>query len=135
MGELTECRQLVPRLQERVKFTNEEAEALRAKVEELGKMAEKRKTMIDEMAIQSQTEADNFKVEMATLRDRQKAELQSCEEKNKELKKRVVDFDKMLNSLSEAKGQITSLENANGWFERRLAEADDQLEASKHELE
>ena len=34
-------------------------------------------------------------------------------------------------SSQDAKSQITSLENANGWFERRLAEADSQSEAAK----
>ena len=37
--------------------------------------------------------------------------------------------------ISDAKSQITSLENANGWFERRLTEADSQSEAAKVETE
>ena len=37
--------------------------------------------------------------------------------------------------LAEAKAKITSLENANGWFERRLAESDSQAEAAKTETE
>ena len=34
-----------------------------------------------------------------------------------------------------SKAQITSMENAAGWFERRLAEADSQSEAAKAETE
>ena len=40
-------------------------------------------------------------------------------------------FNCVFLSSQDAKSQITSLENANGWFERRLAEADSQSEAAK----
>merc|ERR1719244_2041326 len=91
--------------------------------------------MIDEMAIRAQKEAESFTAEMNETRRRLDEALQSDEERKAEMRKKGVEFDKLLNKLADAKSQITSLENANGWFERRLAEADCQSEAAKSETE
>jgi len=136
------CREEIQRFHDELGRMEATLEALRsrcedaeAKAEEVGKVADKRKALIDEMAIQAQTDADHFTAEMTEMRKKHEEALETSEERMRETRKRGVEVDKLLNKLSEAKAQITSLENANGWFERRLAEADSQAETAKAETQ
>ena len=67
------------------------AQAAEAKAEDVSKVAEKRKTMIDEMAIQAQTDADHFQAETAEMRKKLDEALETSEERMRETRKRSAE--------------------------------------------
>ena len=106
--ELTQCRdEIVPKLTS--DLATAEAAAVDAgahaemearKAEEAGKLAEKRKSIIDEMAIRAQKEADQFTAEMAEVKGKLEETRSTLDEKKTEARKKGVEFDKLLNKLA-----------------------------------
>ena len=74
-------------------------------------MAEKRKALIDEMAIQAQTDADHFQAELTEMRKKHEEALETSEERMRETRKRGVEVDKLLNKLS---GKLEVVQKGGG---------------------
>uniref|UniRef100_A0ABM5FPX1 GRIP1-associated protein 1 isoform X1 n=1 Tax=Pogona vitticeps TaxID=103695 RepID=A0ABM5FPX1_9SAUR len=143
------------RLVEQLQELGQEKERLLQELEEARKTAEKRKGMLDEMAIETQQEKGHHKEELSNLRlqhekevlavraryERELRELhehkkrQEDELRNqlKEEKARSQELESMQQTVEELRLQIQSMDGTKGWFERRLKEAEELIE--KHQEE
>ena len=97
------CDETVPQLTSDLataQDANARAETAARQEKETGKLAEKRKLMIDEMAIRAQKEADQFTVEMTEIKGKLEETKSALDEKKTEARKKGVEFDKLLNKLA-----------------------------------
>ncbi|XP_015676597.1 GRIP1-associated protein 1 [Protobothrops mucrosquamatus] len=143
------------RLMEQVQELGQEKERLLQEFDEVRKTAEKRKAMLDEMAIETQQEKGRHKEELSNLRlqhekemlavraryERELRELHEHKKRQedelrgqlKEEKARSQELESMQQTVEELRLQIQSMDGTKGWFERRLKEAEESIE--KHQLE
>uniref|UniRef100_H3CE16 GRIP1 associated protein 1 n=1 Tax=Tetraodon nigroviridis TaxID=99883 RepID=H3CE16_TETNG len=127
-----------------------EKDRLLLELEEAKKTAEKRKAMLDEMAIQLNQEKSNHKEALSDLklqhekeilgvRARYEKELRGLhEDKNRseeeirqqlrEEKARTKELEALQPRVEELQAHILSMEGTKGWFERRLKEAEEKIE-------
>ncbi|XP_023208761.1 GRIP1-associated protein 1 isoform X2 [Xiphophorus maculatus] len=138
------------KLLEQLTEETQEKEQLLAELEEARKTAEKRKTMLDDMASQlNQVKSDHKEAlsdlrllhekEVLGVRARYEKELRVLhEEKNrseeeirqqlKEEKGRTRELQGLQQQLEDLQQQLQAMEGTRGWFERRLKEAEENLE-------
>nr|XP_056708249.1 GRIP1-associated protein 1 [Euleptes europaea] len=143
------------RLLEQLQELGQEKELLSQDLDETRKTAEKRKTMLDEMAIETQQEKGRHKEELGNLRlqhekevlavralyERELRELHEHKKRQedelrgqlKEEKARSQELESMQATVEELRLQIQSMDGTKGWFERRLKEAEELIE--KHQQE
>ncbi|XP_042303905.1 GRIP1-associated protein 1 isoform X2 [Sceloporus undulatus] len=143
------------RLLEQLQELGQEKERLLQDLEETRKTAEKRKGMLDEMAIETLQEKGRHKEEISNLRlqhekevlavraryERELRELHEHKKRQedelrgqlKEEKARSQELESMQQTVEELRLQIQSMDGTKGWFERRLKEAEELIE--KHQLE
>ncbi|XP_030049864.1 GRIP1-associated protein 1 isoform X2 [Microcaecilia unicolor] len=145
------------RLLEQLQELGQEKEQLQQDLEDMRKSAEKRKAMLDQMAIERQREqawhkeeVGNVKLqhekEVLGIRAKYEKELRELHEEKhrgeeelkaqlKEEKARSRELESMQQTVEELRLQIQSLEGTKGWFERRLKEAEDTIERNQREHE
>lgn len=104
-------------------------------LQEANKVAEKRKALLDELAIKYQKEYDAHREQVKVMEEKHAVEVQVLQEDIRKLEARVQELSKTQPLLEELNGKLRSLEDAKGWLERRLKETEDQLEQSRKELE
>ncbi|XP_060678389.1 GRIP1-associated protein 1 [Hemiscyllium ocellatum] len=126
-----------------------EKEQLRQELDEARKCAEKRKAMLDEMAIESQQLRSRHQEELSDLRVQQDKEVLSVRARyEKELrevheakhrseeelrsqlrdeKARSRELEVMQHTVEELQHQVLAMEGTKGWFQRRLEEAEETL--------
>ncbi|XP_026532106.1 GRIP1-associated protein 1 isoform X1 [Notechis scutatus] len=143
------------RLMEQVQELVQEKGRLLQELDEARKTAEKRKAMLDEMAIETQQEKGRHKEELSNLRlqhekemlavraryERELRELHEHKKRQedelrgqlKEEKARSQELESMQQTVEELRLQIQSMDGTKGWFERRLKEAEESIE--KHQQE
>ncbi|XP_068588190.1 GRIP1-associated protein 1 isoform X1 [Cebidichthys violaceus] len=143
------------KLLEQLTEEGQEKEKLLRDLEEAKKTAEKRKTMLDDLAMQLNQEKSDHKEALSDLklqhekevlgvRARYEKELRGLhEEKNRseeeirqqlrEEKARTKELEGLQQRLEELQVQVQSMEGTKGWFERRLKEAEEKIE--KNSLE
>ncbi|XP_034392211.1 GRIP1-associated protein 1 isoform X3 [Cyclopterus lumpus] len=143
------------KLLEQLTEEGHEKEKLLRDLEEARKTAEKRKAMLDDMAMQLNQEKSDHKEALSDLklqhekevlgvRARYEKELRGLhEDKNRseeeirqqlrEEKARTRELDGLQLRLEDLQVQIQSMEGTKGWFERRLKEAEEKIE--KNSLE
>ncbi|XP_077140322.1 GRIP1-associated protein 1 isoform X2 [Ranitomeya variabilis] len=141
------------RLLEQLQEQKQEAQQLQQDLEEARKSADKRKGMLDEMAIEMQQEKARHKEEVGNIklqhekevlciRAKYEKELRELhEEKNRgeeelrgqlrDEKARSRDLEGLQQTTEELRLQIQSLEGTKGWFERRLKEAEETIERNQ----
>ncbi|KAM4020387.1 GRIP1-associated protein 1 isoform 2-T2 [Anomaloglossus baeobatrachus] len=141
------------RLLEQLQEQKQEAQQLQQDLEEARKSADKRKVMLDEMAIEMQQEkarhkeaVGNIKLqhekEVLCIRAKYEKELRELhEEKNRgeeelrgqlrDEKARSRDLEGLQQTTEELRLQIQSLEGTKGWFERRLKDAEETIERNQ----
>ncbi|XP_069604040.1 GRIP1-associated protein 1 isoform X2 [Ranitomeya imitator] len=141
------------RLLEQLQEQKQEAQQLQQDLEEARKSADKRKGMLDEMAIEMQQEKARHKEEVGNIklqhekevlciRAKYEKELRELhEEKNRgeeelrgqlrDEKARSRDLEGLQQTTEELSLQIQSLEGTKGWFERRLKEAEETIERNQ----
>eukprot|EP00058_Branchiostoma_floridae_P008998 XP_002594486.1 hypothetical protein BRAFLDRAFT_87677 [Branchiostoma floridae] len=120
-------------------------------------LAEKRKALLDELAIQVQTSSEQHQEQVAQLEQQHKQQLSQQEQQHaahqqqqveihqrevgvlreqlQEEKGKSEQLQSCREQLQEAQESLQSLENTKGWFERRLAEAEESIEAAKKDHE
>ncbi|XP_027866799.1 GRIP1-associated protein 1 isoform X2 [Xiphophorus couchianus] len=140
------------KLLEQLTEETQEKEQLLAELEEARKTAEKRKAMLDDMASQlNQVKSDHKEAlsdlrllhekEVLGVRARYEKELRVLhEEKNrseeeirqqlKEEKGRTRELQGLQQQLEDLQQQLQAMEGTRGWFERRLKEAEENLETN-----
>ncbi|XP_078144177.1 GRIP1-associated protein 1 [Centroberyx gerrardi] len=143
------------KLLEQLTEEGQEREKLLRELDEAKKTAEKRKAMLDDMAMQLNQEKSDHKEALSDLklqhekevlgvRARYEKELRGLhEDKNRseeeirqqlrDEKARTKELEGLQQSVEELQAQVQSMEGTKGWFERRLKEAEENIE--KNSLE
>ncbi|XP_063321497.1 GRIP1-associated protein 1 isoform X2 [Pelmatolapia mariae] len=138
------------KLLEQLTEEGQEKDRLLRELDEAKKTAEKRKAMLDEMAMQLNQEKSDHKEalsdlklhhekEVLAVRARYEKELRGLhEEKNRseeeirqqlrDEKARTKELEGLQPRVEELLSQVQSMEGAKGWFERRLKEAEENIE-------
>uniref|UniRef100_A0A8D2J0H1 GRIP1 associated protein 1 n=1 Tax=Varanus komodoensis TaxID=61221 RepID=A0A8D2J0H1_VARKO len=154
-SQLQESLRANSRLLEQLQELGQEKERLLQDLDEARKTAEKRKAMLDEMAIETLQEKGRHKEELGNLRlqhekevlavraryERELRELHEHKKRQedelrgqlKEEKARSQELESMQQIVEELRLQIQSMDGTKGWFERRLKEAEELIE--KHQQE
>ncbi|XP_056628977.1 GRIP1-associated protein 1 isoform X2 [Triplophysa dalaica] len=149
-SQLQESNRANTRLLEQLTEVGLDKDKLQQELEEARKTADKRKVMLDELAIETAQEKSRHKEELSdvrlqhekevlSIRGRYEKELRGLhEDKNRtedELRLQLRDErarNKELEGLQpyveELKAQVQSMEGTKGWFERRLKEAEETME-------
>ncbi|KAK5895296.1 hypothetical protein CesoFtcFv8_011897 [Champsocephalus esox] len=138
------------KLLEQLTEEGQEKDKLLKDLDESKKTAEKRKAMLDEMAVQLMQEKSDHKEALSDLklqhekevlgvRARYEKELRGLhEEKNRseeEIRQQLRDekarskaLEGLQQRVEELQAQVLSMEGTKGWFERRLKEAEENIE-------
>uniref|UniRef100_A0A2I3T4N9 GRIP1 associated protein 1 n=1 Tax=Pan troglodytes TaxID=9598 RepID=A0A2I3T4N9_PANTR len=148
------------RLLEQLQEIGQEKEQLTQELQEARKSAEKRKAMLDELAMETLQEKSQHKEELGAVRlrhekevlgvrARYERELRELHEDKKrqeeelrgqirEEKARTRELETLQQTVEELQAQVHSMDGAKGWFERRLKEAegkDEELQDVRDQLE
>ncbi|XP_058873311.1 GRIP1-associated protein 1 isoform X2 [Acipenser ruthenus] len=149
-SQIQEATRASGRLLEQLTELGQEKEKVQQELEEMCKTADKRKAMLDEMAIGTAQEKSRHKEEMSDVRLQHEKEVLSIrakyerelrglhEEKHRteeeiraqlrEERARSRELEGLQQTVEELKLQIQSMEGTKGWFERRLQEAEETIE-------
>lgn len=103
--------------------------------QEVNKVAEKRKSMLDELANKYQRDSASHQEKVRKMEDEHEMEVRKLQEKLNAERKRVTDLEKLKIQFEELKQQVQSLEEAKGWLERRLKETEEQFALYKEDKE
>uniref|UniRef100_A0A2I3SED7 GRIP1 associated protein 1 n=1 Tax=Pan troglodytes TaxID=9598 RepID=A0A2I3SED7_PANTR len=145
------------RLLEQLQEIGQEKEQLTQELQEARKSAEKRKAMLDELAMETLQEKSQHKEELGAVRlrhekevlgvrARYERELRELHEDKKrqeeelrgqirEEKARTRELETLQQTVEELQAQVHSMDGAKGWFERRLKEAEESLQQQQQEQE
>lgn len=154
-SQLQESLRANSRLLEQLQEIGQEKEQLTQELQEARKSAEKRKAMLDELAMETLQEKSQHKEElgavrlrhekeMLAVRARYERELRELHEDKKrqeeelrgqirEEKARTRELENLQQTVEELQAQVHSMDGAKGWFERRLKEAEESLQQQQHE--
>ncbi|XP_066500196.1 GRIP1-associated protein 1 isoform X2 [Hoplias malabaricus] len=154
-SQLQEANRANGRLLEQISELGLDKDKLQQELEEAKKTADKRKAMLDELAIETAQEKSRHKEELSDLRLQHEKEVLSVraryekelrglhEEKNRteeeirsqlrEEKARTKELEGLQQSVEELQAQVQSMEGTKGWFERRLKEAEESMEKNRLE--
>ncbi|XP_059360128.1 GRIP1-associated protein 1-like [Carassius carassius] len=152
-SQLQESNRANSRLLEQLTELGLEKDKLQLELEEARKTADKRKVMLDELAIEMAQEKSRHKEELSDvrlqhekevlgIRARYEKELRGLhEEKNRteeeirsqlrDERARTKELEGLQTYVEELKAQVQSMEGTKGWFERRLKEAEETIEKNK----
>lgn len=120
---------------EQISQLTSERDQLKDSLEEVTKVAKSRKELADKMAIDKQTTDATHKDQMEKMQEEYKKEMNELRDVltgEKKLRKEVEDSQQ---KLAETKAKLQSLESKSGWFERRLAETEENLKEEKERNE
>ncbi|XP_028408032.1 GRIP1-associated protein 1-like [Dendronephthya gigantea] len=129
-------------LRRQVDETMGEKEQYIQSANEAAKLAEKRKQILDEFSIDQQKLVAEHKEQLERLETSYKDEAKKTEDEFKRTiedlktqlqgeKKLKKDLEESQQHLSDVTSQLTSVESKCGWFERRLAETEENLSQEK----
>ncbi|KAB0343056.1 hypothetical protein FD754_019982 [Muntiacus muntjak] len=155
--QLQESSRANSRLLEQLQELGQEKEQLIQELQEARKSAEKRKAMLDELAMETLQEKSQHKEELGAVRlrhekevlgvrARYERELRELHEDKKrqeeelrgqirEEKARTRELETLQQTVEELQAQVHSMDGAKGWFERRLKEAEESLQQQQQEQE
>uniref|UniRef100_A0A674EBK4 GRIP1 associated protein 1 n=1 Tax=Salmo trutta TaxID=8032 RepID=A0A674EBK4_SALTR len=153
-SQLQESNRANSRLLEQLTEVGQEKDGVQQELEEAKKTADKRKAMLDELAIDIITEKSRHKEELSDVRlqhekevlgvrARYEKELRGLhEDKNRteeeirsqlrDEKARNKELEGLQQSVEELQAQVQSMEGTKGWFERRLKEAEVHYQLQFH---
>ncbi|XP_057394359.1 GRIP1-associated protein 1 isoform X2 [Balaenoptera acutorostrata] len=156
-SQLQESLRANSRLLEQLQELGQEKEQLTQELQEARKSAEKRKAMLDELAMETLQEKSQHKEELGAVRlrhekevlgvrARYERELRELHEDKKrqeeelrgqirEEKARTRELETLQQMVEELQAQVHSMDGAKGWFERRLKEAEESLQQQQQEQE
>ncbi|XP_006527737.1 GRIP1-associated protein 1 isoform X6 [Mus musculus] len=156
-SQLQESLRANSRLLEQLQEIGQEKEQLTQDLQEARKSAEKRKVMLDELAMETLQEKSQHKEELGAVRLRHEKELLGVraryerelrelhEDKKRqeeelrgqirEEKARTRELENLQHTVEELQAQVHSMDGAKGWFERRLKEAEESLQQQQQEQE
>ncbi|XP_070964529.1 GRIP1-associated protein 1 isoform X2 [Oncorhynchus clarkii lewisi] len=151
-SQLQEGNRANSRLLEQLTVLDQWKDRLQQELEEAKKTADKRKAMLDELAMEIITEKSRHKEELSDVRlqhekevlgvrARYEKELRGLhEDKNRteegirsqlrDEKARNKELEGLQQCVEELQAQVQSMEDTKGWFERRLKDAEESMEKS-----
>ncbi|XP_036803492.1 GRIP1-associated protein 1 isoform X5 [Oncorhynchus mykiss] len=151
-SQLQEGNRANSRLLEQLTVLDQWKDRLQQELEEAKKTADKRKVMLDELAMEIITEKSRHKEELSDVRlqhekevlgvrARYEKELRGLhEDKNRteegirsqlrDEKARNKELEGLQQCVEELQAQVQSMEDTKGWFERRLKDAEESMEKS-----
>ncbi|KAJ8265064.1 hypothetical protein COCON_G00141630 [Conger conger] len=154
-SQLQELNRANSRVLEQLTELGQERDTLQQALEESRKTADKRKAMLDELAIEVAQEKSRHKEELSDVRlqhekevlgvrARYEKELRGLhEDKNRteeeirsqlrDEKARSRELESLQQTVEDLQAQIQSMEGTKGWFERRLKEAEETVEKNSVE--
>ncbi|KAG1669955.1 GRIP1-associated protein 1 [Nymphon striatum] len=98
---------------------------------EVTNLAEKRKSLLDQMAVHLQSLTEKYSVELKDCKENYESKIEELSKSFDEEKKKNVRIEKMKNELEAASQKLKSLESSKGWLERRLQEVQDEIENNR----
>ncbi|CAD5123221.1 DgyrCDS11580 [Dimorphilus gyrociliatus] len=113
-----------------IKVEEEEKQAL-----EFKKLAEKRKSLLEEVVQKQQTEADSHRNTLKEMNESQAKLEEEYKLKIDELKISLSDVQKVAKNCSKFENLVSSLEEAKGWLERRLEDTEKEFNQFKETTE
>ncbi|TTF87024.1 GRIP1-associated protein 1 [Bagarius yarrelli] len=154
-SQLQESNRANGRLLEQISELGLEKNKLQQDLEEARKTADKRKAMLDELAIEMAQEKSRHKEELSdvrvqhdkevlSIRARYEKELRGLHEEKsrteeeiraqlRDEKARNKELEGLRQGLEELQVQVQTMEGTKGWFERRLQEAEETIEKNRLE--
>ncbi|XP_071511717.1 GRIP1-associated protein 1-like [Diadema antillarum] len=130
-GQFTDCLAANATLGDQLREAQAERDSVSRELQETTKVADKRKNMLDEMAIQMQTIREQHKEEVAGMKTTHQEALDDIKAQLQEEKKVRKELEPLKEQVSQLEQQVESVETARGWFERRLKESEEELERTK----
>ncbi|XP_074647012.1 GRIP1-associated protein 1-like isoform X2 [Tubulanus polymorphus] len=125
------CAQTLEQLHEAQLERDKQIQAL----QEMTKVAEKRKSLLDELVIKYQTETDHHRETIKTQAQKHTQEISDLNHKLNVEKEKTKELEKTKLKVEELKSSVASLEEAKGWLERSLKETEDLLTAANKKAE
>uniref|UniRef100_A0A673M597 GRIP1-associated protein 1-like n=1 Tax=Sinocyclocheilus rhinocerous TaxID=307959 RepID=A0A673M597_9TELE len=127
-SQLQESNRANSRLLEQLTELGLEKDKLQQELEEARKTADKRKVMLDELAIETAQEKSRHKEELSDVRLQHEKEKNRMEEEIRsqlrDERARTKELEGLQPYVEELKAQVQSMEGTKGCFERRLKEAE-----------
>ncbi|XP_041458704.1 GRIP1-associated protein 1-like isoform X1 [Lytechinus variegatus] len=130
-AQFTECLAANATLGDQLSTAGKERDTLSKELQETNKIADKRKNMLDEMAIQTQTIREQHKEEVSSMTTSHQKALDDLKHELQDEKQKRKELEPLKEQITQRDVQIESLENAKGWFERRMKELEEELEGTK----
>ncbi|XP_022081293.1 GRIP1-associated protein 1-like isoform X2 [Acanthaster planci] len=130
-SQLADCLNTNSRLNTTLREVQNDRDNLHRDLQEARKSAEKRKTMLDDLAIQTQTIKQQHENEMARATEAHVNERDILRQQLQEQTKLRKELEPLRDQLVASEEKVQSLENTKGWFERRLAEVEEELQKTK----
>ncbi|XP_060574380.1 GRIP1-associated protein 1-like isoform X1 [Ruditapes philippinarum] len=103
--------------------------------QEANKLAEKRKAMLDELAIEYQKDGDKHREQMLTMENDYEVRLKTLQQKLDQEQKKHAELEKLKSTLEEKQTEINSLSEKCGWLERKLSDTEGSLDKTLDENE
>ncbi|XP_038067365.1 GRIP1-associated protein 1-like [Patiria miniata] len=129
--QLADCLNANSRLTTTLREVQNDRDNLHRDLQDARKSAEKRKTMLDDLAIQTQTIKQQHENEMARVSEAHENERDNLKQQLHEQTKLRKELEPLRDQLAVSEEKVQSLENTKGWFERRLAELEEELKETK----
>ncbi|KAK3765254.1 hypothetical protein RRG08_051876 [Elysia crispata] len=99
-------------------------------LQEVNKVAEKRKSLLDELAIKYQKEYDSHREDVAKAKEKHNEEVDKLQQELETQRKNISHLNRQLPMIEELNKKVGSLEESKGWLERRLTETEEKLAAT-----
>ncbi|XP_006812622.1 GRIP1-associated protein 1-like [Saccoglossus kowalevskii] len=131
--QLTESMNSNSQLMEQLQQVQAEKETVIQDLGEATKIADNRKSMLDEMAIQIQTTKQQHMEQINSIQENNKKEQDSLREQLSQEKKERKELEVLRDRVPQLEKDLASTESQKGWFERRLAECEELLKQKEEE--
>ncbi|XP_064605095.1 GRIP1-associated protein 1-like [Liolophura sinensis] len=129
--QLAECQNASQTSMEQLYAVQKDRDSQIQALQEANKVAEKRKTLLDDLAIRYQKDADVHREKIQQMEEEFEAEITTLSQQLEQEKERSGELERCQRLLEEVKVQLQSVEETKGWLERRLAETEENLEKLK----
>ncbi|XP_050411928.1 GRIP1-associated protein 1 [Patella vulgata] len=100
-------------------------------LQEISKVAEKRKSILDELAIKYQKEIDSHREIVNSMEEKHKVVVNSLQQGIVTLQEKIAELEKQTIMFEELQQTHKSVSESKQWLERRLKETEENLDQAK----
>ncbi|KAL4226241.1 regulation of modification of synaptic structure [Mactra antiquata] len=130
-GSQRACHQITQQLNDLQLDRDQQIQSL----QEANKLAEKRKSMLDELAIKYQKDCDKHREQMLNMEDTYESRIKTLQQNLEHEQKTKSELEKLKPVIEDQQTQIKSLEEKCGWLERKLSDTEGSLDKTLDENE